>query len=132
MKLFFKLILLLSYAVSGFFSFYLVVINFLEHLDVVSKPLLFFQLACSVVLAASGAILFYRMKLAAITAVVCQLGLISLWMTNSSIYISEDAGLHAHDYAFMLQQNYPKAYILSFVLSIVAFFLPADKEAGGN
>jgi len=127
MKLFFKLFLLLSYAITGFFSFYLVVINFLEHLDAVSKPVLFFQLACSIVLAASGAILFARLKLAAITAIACLLGLLSLWLNNAEIYLSETGAQHTHDYAAILQQHYPKAYIVSFLLSIAAFFLPADK-----
>lgn len=127
MKLFFKLFLLLCYAVAGFFSFYLVVIHFLENLDSVSKAMLFFQLGCSVVLASSGAIMFYRMKLSAIIAVACLLGLLPLLLNITSVPVLEITEQQTPDYARILGYHYPKAFILSFVFSVISFFLPPDK-----
>jgi len=118
-RLFLKLLALLSFAVTGLFSFYLVVINFLDHLEEVSKAVLFFQLGCSILLAASGTIVFYRLKLAAIVAIVCQLGLLTLWMNFKPETGAEDA-------LGMLQRDFPIAYGFSCLLSVVMLFLKSD------
>jgi hypothetical protein len=124
MRLFLKYIMVLIYAITGFFSFYLVIINFLENVDSVSKPVLFLRLGAAVVLTAAGAIVYGKMRTGAIIALVCLACLATLWMDFSNLSGDIDP---SESQESMLERMFPMTYITSLTVSVLGLVFPVKE-----
>lgn len=127
MRLFLKYLMVLTFAATGFFSFYLVIINFLENIDSVSKGMLFLRLGASIILAACGAIVFSKLRAGAIIAIVCLLCLGTLWMDFGSLSGDINPEQNPDTQQGMLEKMFPTAYVISLVLSIAGAILPVPQ-----
>lgn len=129
MRLFLKYIMVLIFAVTGFFSFYLVIINFLENVDAVSKAILFLRLGAAVVLTAAGAIVYAKMRAGAIIALVCLACLGTLWMNFDHLSSDIDP---TESQEGMLEKMFPVAYVASLVVAVLGLVFPVKSTDSGQ
>lgn len=124
MRLLINYLSVLVFAVTGFLAFYLVIIDFIEHLSDADKPVLWFHIACSVLIAAGGAIVAWRKKLGAIIVLLCLISLLNIWLSYTGLYVSEIAAHQIPENAPTIRKFFPAAYVTSAVFAVIQLLMP--------
>lgn len=124
MRLLINYVTVLVFAVTGFLAFYLVIIDFIEHLKDADKAMLWFHIACSVLIAAGGAIVAWRKKLGAIIVLLCLISLLNIWLSYTGLYTNEIAAHQIPESAPIIRKFFPASYVISAIFAVIQLIMP--------